>query len=40
MLGSPGHQLEKIHTHISDLAKPIAMLNKDHKIINKKGGLH
>ena len=28
MLGAPGDQLEKIHAHISDMAKPIAMLNK------------
>ena len=28
MLGIPGGQLEKIHVHISDMSKPIAMLNK------------
>jgi hypothetical protein len=28
MLGAPGDQIEKIHAHILDMAKPIAMLNK------------
>jgi uncharacterized protein (DUF169 family) len=28
MLGAPGDQLETIHQHIIDMAKPIAMLNK------------
>ena len=28
MLGIPGDQLEKLHAHISNMAKPIAMLNK------------
>jgi uncharacterized protein (DUF169 family) len=28
MLGTPGSTLEAIHTHIQDLAKPIAMLQK------------
>ncbi|MBT8366316.1 MAG: DUF169 domain-containing protein [Deltaproteobacteria bacterium] len=28
MLGIPAGQLEKIHVHISDMSKPIAMLNK------------
>jgi len=28
MLGAPGDQLALIHTHILDMAKPIAMLNK------------
>ena len=28
MLGAPGGQIEKIHAHILDMAKPIAMLNK------------
>ncbi len=29
MLGAPGDQLEKIHTHILSMAKPIAMLRKE-----------
>jgi hypothetical protein len=28
MLGAPGNQLEMIHSHILDMAKPIAMLRK------------
>ena len=28
MLGAPGDLIEKIHAHILDMAKPIAMLNK------------
>jgi uncharacterized protein (DUF169 family) len=28
MLGAPGNQLEMIHSHILDMAKPIAMLKK------------
>ena len=28
MLGAPADQLDKIHAHILDMAKPIAMLNK------------
>jgi uncharacterized protein (DUF169 family) len=28
MLGAPGDQLEMIHNHILDMAKPIAMLKK------------
>ena len=28
MLGAPGNQLEMIHNHILDMAKPIAMLKK------------
>jgi len=28
MLGAPGDQLEKIHAHILDMAKPIAMLHE------------
>jgi uncharacterized protein (DUF169 family) len=28
MLGIPGDQLDKIHTHILNMSKPIAMLNK------------
>lgn len=28
MLGAPGNQLEMIHSHILDMAKPIAMLDK------------
>ncbi len=28
MLGAPGNQLEMIHNHIQDMAKPIAMLKK------------
>ncbi len=29
MLRAPSHQLEKIHTHISDMTKPITMFNKE-----------
>ena len=28
MLGAPGHQIEMIHNHIMDMAKPITMLKK------------
>ncbi len=28
MMGIPGAEIETVHTHISDMAKPIAMLNK------------
>jgi len=28
MLGTPGHTLESIHTHVLDMAKPIAMLKQ------------
>jgi len=28
MMGIPGDMLEKVHTHVLDMAKPIAMLNK------------
>ena len=30
MLGSPGDQIETIHSHILDMEKPIAMLAKEH----------
>ena len=30
MLGSPGDQVETIHQHILAMAKPIAMLAKEH----------
>jgi uncharacterized protein (DUF169 family) len=28
MMGLPGDDIEKLHTHILDMSKPIAMLNK------------
>jgi len=31
MMGMPGSMLEKVHVHIVDMAKPIAMLNKSRK---------
>ena len=30
MMGTPGEKIEIIHAHTLDLAKPIAMLNKQH----------